>query len=112
MNPDIRIEISFRGHRKRGKLQALLGPKSTDYLIDLWIGSALSRPEGILHGYDPLDSAIEARWDGDPQEFVDALVRVGFLDILDNGTYALHDWEEHQPFVVKAKERERNTPGK
>lgn len=108
MNPDIRIEISFRGHRKRGKLQALLGPKSTDYLIDLWIGCALSRPEGILHGYDPLDIAIEAGWNGDPQEFVDALVKVGFLDILDNGTYALHDWEEHQPFVVKTKEREEH----
>lgn len=108
MNPDIRIEISFKGHRKRGKLQALLGPKSTDYLIDLWIGAALSRPEGILHGYDPLDIAIEAGWDGDPQEFVDALVKVGFLDILDNGTYALHDWEEHQPFVVKTKEREEH----
>jgi len=108
MNPDIRIQISFKGHRKRRKLQVILGPGATDYLIDLWIECALSRPEGILHGYDAFDIAMEAGWTGEPQIFVDALLKVGFLDILDKGTYALHDWEDHQPFVVKTKEKEEH----
>ncbi|MCK8604397.1 hypothetical protein [Desulfoferrobacter suflitae] len=101
MNPDIRISISFKGHRKRRKLKALLGPDATDYLLDLWIGAAVSRPEGVLRGYSLLDIALEAGWEGDPEEFVGKLVQVGFLDVLEDGTYALHDWEEHQPFVVQ-----------
>lgn len=32
MNSDIRLAVSFRGHRKRKRLQLLLGPGSTDYL--------------------------------------------------------------------------------
>ena len=106
MNQDIRIEISFRGHRKRRKLQALLGAGATGHLIDLWVGSAISRPNGVLDGYDALDIAMEAGWSGDPREFVEALVEVGFLDVLESGTYALHDWGAHQPFVVQSKERE------
>ena len=35
MNSDIRLAVSFRGHRKRKRLRLLLGPGSTDYLIDL-----------------------------------------------------------------------------
>ena len=34
-NTDIRIAVSFRGHRKRRKLRMLLGAGSTDYLVDL-----------------------------------------------------------------------------
>lgn len=105
MNSDIRISISFKGHRKRKKLQALLGQGSTDFLIDLWIGAAVTRPEGILHGFDALDLAMEAGWSGDPEAFKDALIKAGFLDVLDDGTYALHDWKEHQPFVIHAKNR-------
>jgi hypothetical protein len=105
MNSDIRISISFKGHRKRKKLQALLGQGSTDFLIDLWIGAAVTRPEGILHGFDALDLAMEAGWSGAPEAFKDALIKAGFLDVLDDGTYALHDWKEHQPFVIHAKNR-------
>lgn len=105
MNSDIRISVSFKGHRKRKKLQAILGPGSTDYLIDLWIGAAVTRPVGILHGFDALDIAMEAGWSGDPEVFKDALIKAGFLDVLQDGTYALHDWKEHQPFVIHAKTR-------
>ena len=105
MNADIRISISFRGHRKRRKLRAILGPDATDYLLDLWIGAAVSRPEGILHDFSALDIALEAGWAEDPGAFVKALVEVGFIDVLEDGTYALHDWQEHQPFVVQSKAR-------
>ena len=105
MNTDIRICVSFRGHRKRKKLMSILGPGSTDYLIDLWIGTALNRPEGILDGYDEADIAFEAGWEGDPDEFVAALIKVGFLKKSESGVYRLHDWAEHNPYAADAKER-------
>ena len=65
----------------------------------------MSRPKGRLDGFSALDIALEAGWGGDPNELVSKLVEAGFLDVLDEGIYALHDWEEHQPFVVQWKTR-------
>ena len=79
MNSDIRLAVSFRGHRKRKRLRLLLGAGSTDCLIDLWIATAMTHPSGILQGMDEIDIALEAGWEGDPQKFAAALVECGFL---------------------------------
>ena len=105
MNTDIRISVSFRNHRKRKRLRLLLGPGATDYLIDLWIATAMNHPDGILSGMDETDIALEAGWEGDPAEFCRALLECKFLERDEEGTYFLHDWEDHQPWVVKAEAR-------
>jgi hypothetical protein len=105
MNTDIRIAISFKGHRKRKKLERILGSEAVLALIDLWIGTAMNHPEGKLTGMDELDISLEANWEGDPRKFVKTLIDVGFLDRDQDGTYSLHDWNEHQPWVVGAKVR-------
>ena len=104
MNTDIRLAVSFRGHRKRKRLRLLLGPGSTDYLLDLWIATAMNHPDGILTGMDETDIALEAGWEGDPQAFVSALLECRLLEKTDHG-YALHDWAEHQAYVVHAEDR-------
>ena len=104
MNTDIRLAVSFRGHRKRKRLRLLLGPGSTDYLLDLWIATAMNHPDGILTGMDETDIALEAGWEGEPQSFVAALLECRLLDKTDHG-YALHDWAEHQAYVVHAEDR-------
>lgn len=106
MIQDIRLAISFIGHRKRVKLRSLLGPGSTDYLLDLWLRTAIERPDGVLRGMDDLDIAIMAGWTGDPLKFREDLQLAGFLDETPYpGVYALHDWEEHQAWVVAAPDR-------
>ena|GEM_PF-4077080 len=104
-NTDIRIAVSFKGHRKRRKLRMLLGAGSTDYLIDLWINTATNHPDGVLAGMSTLDVALESGWEDDPEKFVSAMVECGFLDKGEDGTYRLHDWEDHQPFVIEAPKR-------
>ena len=104
MNTDIRLAVSFRGHRKRKRLRLLLGPGATDYLLDLWIATAMNHPDGILSGMDETDIALEAGWEGEPQAFVAALLECRLLDKIDHG-YALHDWAEHQAYVVHAEDR-------
>lgn len=106
MNSDIRLAVSFRGHRKRKRLRLLLGPGSTDYLIDLWIATAMNHPNGVLQGMDETDIALEAGWEGeDAQKLVSALVECGFLEKDESGVYRLHDWEEHQAYVIHAERR-------
>ena len=63
MNSDIRLAVSFRGHRKRKRLRLLLGPGSTDYLIDLWIATAMNHPNGVLQGMDETDMTCDVSFD-------------------------------------------------
>lgn len=104
MNTDIRVAVSFLRHRKRLKLRVLLGPGSTDYLLNLWINTAMNHPSGDLAGMSNLDVALEAGWEDDPDKFINALKESVFLDG-EEGAYKLHDWAEHQPWVVGAKAR-------
>ena len=105
MNSDIRLAVSFRGHRKRKRLKGLLGADATDYLIDLWIGAAMNHPEGILVGMDETDIALEAGWEKEPQQFINALRECRLLEKTESGAYALHDWEDHQGYVIHAERR-------
>ena len=105
MNSDIRIAVSFRGHRKRKRLRLSLGANATDYLLDLWIGAALNHPSGILQGMDEIDIALESGWEEEPHRFVSALIECGFLEKNELGIYVLHDWEDHQGYVVHAESR-------
>ncbi|HAO33701.1 MAG TPA: hypothetical protein DCQ84_12215, partial [Candidatus Competibacteraceae bacterium] len=90
MNTDIRIAVSFCNHRKRRKLKLVIGDNSTDYLIDLWLSTAMNHPDGRLIGMDETDIALAAGWDKDPAFFVEGLIRCGLLDRDHDGTYAIH----------------------
>lgn len=104
MVADIRIKTSFHGHRKRRKLKLLLGQDGTGYVLDLWINAALNHPDGVLRGMDHEDIALDAGWDGDARMFTEALLAVAFLDLID-GVYVLHDWAEHQSWVIGSTAR-------
>jgi hypothetical protein len=106
--PAIRISPSFKDHPQRKKLKTILGPDSTSYLIDLSLEAAASRPDGILHGFDAFDLAMTAGWPGDPEAFVNGLIEAGFLDVLEDGTFALRGWQEHQPYLIRADTRDES----
>ena len=105
MNKDIRLATSFKGHRKRKKLERLLGAGATGYLIDLWITVAQSNPEGILYGWDEEDICYSSNWTGETKVFIDSLKQCGFLQIHESGELEVHDWCDHQGYACKAKER-------
>jgi hypothetical protein len=105
MNTDIRIAVSFRGHRKRKKLSLLLGEESAGYLVDLWIGVAISRPEGVLTDFDAVDVALEANYNGDPEKLLTALIETGWIKRDDNGVLFVNDWNDHNAYASGAKKR-------
>ena len=105
MNTDIRLSVSFKGHRKRKKFKMLLNHLSaTDFLIDLWITVAIDRPDGSLEGLDALDICLMAGWEGECDHFVDSLLSAGFLDKTENG-YKIHEWADHNGYASGAKLR-------
>ena len=105
MNKDIRIATSFKGHRKRKKLEKIIGVGATSHLIDLWVTVAQSNPNGILTDWDDEDISYSGSWDGEPSEFVSALVKCNFIKKNGNGCYEIHDWCDHQGYACKAEER-------
>jgi hypothetical protein len=106
-NTDIRIAVSFKGHRKRKRLQRILGFGAEVYLIDLWITVAMDAPEGVLLGWDNEDIADACGWMEDPRKLVDALIESNWLEKDADGNYFLHDWCENQSWACGAKVRSK-----
>ena len=104
MSLDIRIDASFTTHPKRLRLQRELGPGAVLGLIDLWAWAATHRPDGDLSGMAAEDLARAVSYIGDAQELVGGLVRCRFLDG-EADAFRIHDWADHQPWVVGARER-------
>lgn len=104
MAVDIRIPADFPFHRKTRRLVKRLGEQAIRCLITLWIYAANRRPDGNLTGMTAEDISDESHWEGDPQDWLDALVEIGWLDR--NGEQiALHEWALHQPWVSSAPAR-------
>lgn len=104
MNKDIRLSIGFMDHPKTLKLERRLGFQGVKCLIRLWDFAAQNKPRGIFSGMDSEDLELAARWDGDEGVFVNTLIDLCWLHDSEEGLY-LHDWEEHQGYVVHAEER-------
>lgn len=105
---DIRIPLDFWEHRKTRKLIRRLGLEGVVALQRLWIYAARRRPDGFLANMTIEDIALEAKWDGDPDAFMTALLSKpdegGFIDLVE-GVYYLHEWHQHQPWAAGAEER-------
>lgn len=103
LSKDIRILLSFPNHRKTRRLNREI-PGGTDYLIRLWCYAAEHRPLGYLTDMDHYDIAEEAGYTKDADHFVNTLIGLKWIDNTRKGLY-LHDWDIHQPYVVKSPER-------
>lgn len=106
MNTDIRLQLSIRYHPKTKKLRLKLGPDGLLGLIWLLMFAAESRPDGKLLNLEPEDLALAADYPGDPDEFVEVLVAIGFLDPIPGG-WEIHDWAENNPWAAGARERSK-----
>lgn len=62
--------------------------------------------DGCLGDMDPFEVSMAAEWDGDPEEFVTALVEAGFLD-RDGDELCLHDWYDYAGKLIENREVER-----
>lgn len=101
---DVRVNVSIVGHPKTKKLKRKLGDSGPWGLICLFLWAAANRSDGKLTGMTAEDVELAVDWAGDDGAFVATLVAVGFLDGED-GSYAIHDWAEHNPWSAGAGAR-------
>ena len=104
MVSDARLNIGFPHHPKTQKLKRRLGADGAWSLVCLILWTAANKSNGVLSGMTHEDIAIAAGWEGQTEEFVKALIEVGFLDQLGD-SLALHDWVDHNPYAWGAAER-------
>lgn len=104
MNGDIRVRTTFSRHPKTRKLRRRLGADGVLSLLELWIFTAESRSDGVLHGLDEEDIGEVSGWRGEAQDFVKSLADIGFLDH-DGDGYVIHDWAENNPWAAGAERR-------
>lgn len=104
MTGDARIAVGIAEHPKMVKLERRLGPGGFKSVVCLFLWAAQNRPTGDLGGMDDDDIEIAARWGGEPGKCVAVMSSVGWLDG-ECGAYKIHDWEQHNPWVVGAPAR-------
>lgn len=83
--------------RRAARLGGVSVPAMVGHLHLLWHWTLGHAPDGDLSRFEPDDLADAAQWEGDPDEFVTALVNcgpggsMGFLE----PSFQLHDWDEY-----------------
>lgn len=100
----IRVDQDLPDHRKSIELGIILNDdRAWTYVVQLWLWAARLEGDGDLSGVKPIVIARRAGWQGDPDEFINALRQVKFLD-----GFVLHDWTEYQAQrAEQARDRER-----
>lgn len=104
MTKDYRTLTTWWRHRKTKTLIRLLGFEGPFRLHALWSYATEMRPDGRLTGLTPRDIADECDWSGDPETLISALIEARWID-RDGDTLVLHDWREHNAYVVHGPER-------
>ncbi len=103
------------GHPKAKRLARKLGislPTAVGHLQFLWWWCLDYAPTGDLTGYESEDIADAARWEGDAEQFVDALISCGkaggngFLERDEEGELHVHDWDEYAGKLIEKREKD------
>ena len=80
--------------------------QAVGHLELLWHFTARQAPRGDVGRWEDDEIAEECAWDGDPAEFVGALVRAGWVDLDLDHRLIVHDWPDHaDDAVVKRLKR-------
>lgn len=109
-----KLEDTFCDDEKFDELADALGISEIEamgHTACLWSWCLRHAPDGDLSGKSPRAIARRgAKWTGDPQQYIDAMVSVRLMD-RDGDTLRLHNWmmraESHKRATQKQRERER-----
>ena len=111
--PYLNLDLDYFANIKTRRLVGLLGKGSEVLPLKLWCACGKYRPEtGSLTGYSAQEIESLCEWWGKSGAMVEAMQRVGFLDLVsaENGAppaYAIHDWAEHAGHLSAFKRRAR-----
>jgi hypothetical protein len=103
-------------HPKTKKLARALNiplPLAIGHLFYLWWWALDYAEDGVLTRYSDEDIADASEWGGDASDFVNALVKSGFVDVEDEKK-TIHDWWDYAGKLIdrRKKDRERKQTSK
>jgi hypothetical protein len=104
------VDQSVTNHAKTFRLPRLLGEHrclAVGRLVALWNWAADSALDGVLLDADADMLASVMLYDGKPAELFDALLSAGFLDLGDDGSVRLHNWDLHMGPLIARREQQR-----
>lgn len=105
----LNVDLDYFDHPKTARLVGLLGRGAEVLPLKLWCYCGkYHKRDGRLTGYSAHEIESVIGWWGKQGDLVNAMVKVGFLDTLeDSGGFQVHDWQETQghlyAFEVRAK---------
>ena len=102
----LRIQQSLPSHRKILQLADILEihpAQAMGHMTAFWLWALDSTPHGGLEGISPRMIARSALWDGIPDEFFNALLKVRFLE-QEGGEIRIRNWEVYAGPLVKSRE--------
>jgi len=88
-------------------------PQAVGHLFLLWWWALDYAENGDLSKYDAYDIADAVQWDGDPEEFLSAIVNCGpggtcgFVEKNESGNIFIHDWDKYSGRLVEKREKNR-----
>lgn len=110
--PYLNLDLDYFTHPKIVRLVGLLGQEHVAMPIRLWAYVAKHHCEdGMLEGYSKHELESAACWPGESGKFVDAMVKIGLIEEIENG-YAIHDWLEHAGHLAAFKKRAKTAAKK
>lgn len=119
----IEFHQSLVNHPKTKRAARLLGipqPHMIGLLGCLWLWALEYAQDGDLTGFTPAEIAEEAKWSGNPDEFLQALLLCGteggpgFCEQTNGGRLVIHDWYEYAGKLIerRAQDAERKRRGR
>lgn len=113
----IKVDQDLRQHFKVKQMARILDTSVAavcGHMQFLWSWALDYAPNGDISRFDAWDIADAAGWDGDPEQFYDALFAVGgkdrpgFLEHGDDGAVMIHDWMEHTGKIFESNQKDRD----
>ena len=104
MANDMRLDLNFVEHPKVKRLIRKAGYESFYALIKLFSIAGKMYQNGVFKDCEIEDIEDFANWNGESGLLTSAMIEVGFLDDTEEG-YAIHDWKEHQPWIINSEAR-------
>ena len=111
----IEAHQNLPSHPKTKRLARLLNisiREAVGSLYMFWWWAMEYAEDGDLSNYDASDIADGVQWEGDPEEFLNAMIncgpgkKSGFIDKTENGMI-IHDWQEYGGHYLEMREKNR-----
>lgn len=98
----MRVEAELLDHPKFMRLKKLLGQAALEVLLRIWGHCQSCHRGGHWGQVDAFYVESVARWSGTEGECLAALVTCRFIDMGEDGSVSIHDWDDMNSHMVKA----------